>query len=261
MSYVLVIIASLAVSALTFFSGFGLGTLLLPVFALFFSMPVAVAATAVIHLFNNLVKVVLVGKYLSPRVVLLFGIPAACAAIGGAWLLGNLSTSSYLIAYEIFGNRFSIFPVKLVIGVLMILFAFFELSPALDRYSLSERWIPLGGLLSGFFGGLSGHQGALRTIFLTRAGLDRDAFVGTITVVAVLVDVVRVTVYGVSFWDSHFIAVEGTSLGLVITACGSALAGSIIGSRLLTKMTMRKLRYIIGTLLFFVGIGLAMGIL
>jgi len=37
-------------------SGFGLGTLLLPVFALFFPLPVAIAATALVHLANNFFK-------------------------------------------------------------------------------------------------------------------------------------------------------------------------------------------------------------
>ncbi|MCX5769140.1 MAG: sulfite exporter TauE/SafE family protein, partial [Candidatus Hydrogenedentes bacterium] len=43
MAYAVIILVSLAVSALTLFSSFGLGTLLLPAFALFFAVPVAVA--------------------------------------------------------------------------------------------------------------------------------------------------------------------------------------------------------------------------
>ena len=37
MSYLIICTVALAVSGLTLFSGFGLGTLLMPVFALFFS--------------------------------------------------------------------------------------------------------------------------------------------------------------------------------------------------------------------------------
>jgi uncharacterized membrane protein YfcA len=43
-------------SILTFFSGFGLGTLMLPVMALFFPVDLAVIATAIVHLANNLFK-------------------------------------------------------------------------------------------------------------------------------------------------------------------------------------------------------------
>jgi hypothetical protein len=46
MTYLLVCVVALVVSGLTFLSGFGLGTLLLPAFAVFFPVPVAVAASA-----------------------------------------------------------------------------------------------------------------------------------------------------------------------------------------------------------------------
>lgn len=48
MEYVLVAVAALSISTLTLYSGFGLGTLLMPVFALFFPVEVAVVATAVV---------------------------------------------------------------------------------------------------------------------------------------------------------------------------------------------------------------------
>ena len=51
---IVVSIAALFTSGLTFFSGFGLGTLLLPFFLIVFPPPVAVAATAAVHLVNNL---------------------------------------------------------------------------------------------------------------------------------------------------------------------------------------------------------------
>jgi len=60
-SYFSVAIAALFVSGLTLFSGFGLGTLLMPVFALIFPVEVAVLATAVVHGANNILKITLVG--------------------------------------------------------------------------------------------------------------------------------------------------------------------------------------------------------
>ncbi len=48
LSYLLIASAALVASALTLFSGFGLGTLLMPAFALFFPIEVAVALTAVV---------------------------------------------------------------------------------------------------------------------------------------------------------------------------------------------------------------------
>ena len=61
-AYLAVAFAALFAAGLTLYSGFGLGTLLLPVFALFYPIEVAVAATAIVHGANNMFKVSLVGK-------------------------------------------------------------------------------------------------------------------------------------------------------------------------------------------------------
>src|SRR5262245_21273020 len=90
MAHLAVALAALAASGLTLFSGFGLGTLLLPVFALFFPIAVAVAATAVVHVLNNLFKLVLLRRDVDLGIVARFGIPAAVAAFPGAWLLATL---------------------------------------------------------------------------------------------------------------------------------------------------------------------------
>ena len=256
MDYLLVALFSFAVALLTFFSGFGLGTILLPVFALFFPVPVAVAATAVVHLMNNISKVILVGKHASKDIVLRFGIPAVIAAFGGAWSLGYLTELPELLTYSIGEASFEILPVKLTIGIVMVLFALFELIPGMKKINLSPRYIPLGGILSGFFGGLSGHQGALRTLFLTRAGLQKQAFIGTIALISMGVDVMRLFVYGI-----HRFSHIGSKTALfVLVATLSAWAGSFLGSRLLTKITMRTVRLLIGIMLLVLGSALASGI-
>ena len=84
MSYIIICTVAFFVSGLTLFSGFGLGTLLMPVFAVFFPVEVAVAATAIVHLANNVFKVALVGRKADYGVVLKFAFPAAVAAMLGA---------------------------------------------------------------------------------------------------------------------------------------------------------------------------------
>jgi len=59
---VVITLTAILVSGLTLFSGFSLGTILMPAFALFFPIPVAIAATADVHLANNLFKLGLVGR-------------------------------------------------------------------------------------------------------------------------------------------------------------------------------------------------------
>ncbi|GAB4339479.1 MAG: hypothetical protein Kow0010_27570 [Dehalococcoidia bacterium] len=62
MKFILLPILAALVAAVALLSGFGLGTVLMPAFALFFPIEVAIAATGVVHLSNNLFKLVLVGR-------------------------------------------------------------------------------------------------------------------------------------------------------------------------------------------------------
>lgn len=64
MSYIVICGASLVVSALTCFSGFGLGTLLVPAFAIFVPLEQAVASTAAMRLLRGAFTVLLVGRML-----------------------------------------------------------------------------------------------------------------------------------------------------------------------------------------------------
>ena len=256
-------LTAFGVSLLTLFSGFGLGTLLMPVFALFFPVEVAVASTAVVHAANNLFKVGLLGRSAPRDILIRFGVPAIIAAFFGAFMLTTLSGQEPLLSWSFLDRAAEVTPVKLVMGVLIIGFALFELVPALRAVHVRDpgRWLPVGGALSGFFGGLSGHQGALRAIFLTPIGLSPEQFVSTQAVLGLLVDGARLLVYGWSF------AVLGTSsragvipwhLVAVATVC--AFAGAYLGKRLLPKVTLDSLHIVVGVLLLVVGIALAVGI-
>ena len=232
MDYAVVIAIAAMASTLTFFAGFGLGTLLLPAFALFFPLPIAVALTAYVHFLNGLFKLVLVGRRASWRVVLRFGVPAMLAAFAGAEVLLWLSDLSPVTSYMLGSKTFTVLPVKLVIAALMVGFAVVELSGRIQRASLRPSYLPIGGLVSGFFGGLSGHQGAFRTVFLLRAGLDKEAFIGTGVAIAALIDVTRISVYLSGDTWSHLRA----NAGIVAAGTAAAFAGAYVGSRLLKKV-------------------------
>ena len=257
MDIVIVCIVALLASGLTFFSGFGLGTLLLPAFALFMPVEHAIAMTAVVHLLNGLFKLALLRTHIDRTVLLRFGLPAVLAALLGAWLLSRLGTLPALHAYDAFGHRFEILPLKLVIGVLLLLFALIELVPKLRDMTFDARWQPLGGALSGFFGGLSGMQGALRSAFLARSGLDKQAFVATGAAIACVIDVSRLAVYAGTLF-----AVFGTlDHRLLVCAVLAAFAGAWLGNRMLRKTTLRGLQRVVAAMLLVFAIGLIVGAL
>lgn len=244
MDFALVGFVAFLASGLTFFSGFGLGTLLLPAFALFFTAPVALAATGVVHLLNNLFKGGLVYKSVHWPTVLKFGIPAIPAAILGAFLLTYLE------------DRIA----AMVIGTVLIVFAALELQPWFQRIVFSSRLMPLGGVVTGFMGGISGQQGALRSMFLIKSGFSPQQFIATGILIAVLIDLARIPTYALGLMSS---ATEISSRDAWLIAFGTVCAffGAWVGSLLVKKTTIHAVRYIVAGLMFAVGVLLILGVL
>ena len=262
MSFIFIAAVAFAVSFLTLFSGFGLGTLLLPAFALVFPLDVAVAATAVVHMFNNIFKVGLLYRHAVPRVLVRFGIPAVLMAFVGAAILAGLAGQEPLFIWHLGPREAVVEPISLVMGLLILTFATLDLVPRMKSLRFDPRWLPLGGALSGFFGGLSGHQGALRAAFLTPLELSPAAFASTQAVLATMVDASRLLIYGAAFFAGRMAGVSTRSQwALVGVATLSAFGGALAGRRLLPKVTVGMVRMITGCLLLLIGAGMASGLL
>jgi len=257
LSYLTILVVAFLASALTFFSGFGLGTLLLPAFALFFAIELAVALTAVVHFLNGLFKLALVGRHADPATVLRFGVPALVASLAGAWVLGWLADAEPLVVYPLLGRMVRLTPAKLVVGLLLLVFAIAELIPRSRDTSFGPKLLPLGGALSGFFGGLAGMQGALRSAFLARTGLGKEAFVASGVVVACMIDVSRLGVYARSLMSEALRIDYWLLTGAVL----SAFAGSVAGNRFLKVTTMSGVRVVVAAMLLFVALSLVTGVL
>jgi uncharacterized membrane protein YfcA len=255
--YLVICLAALIASGLTFFSGFGLGTLLLPTFALFFPLPSAVAMTAIVHLLNNVFKFFLIGRHTDKETVFRFGIPAILASFLGAYALIRLATANQLLSYELAGRTCEITPVRLVIAILMAMFALVEVGSAKARVNIDKKYLPIGGLLSGFFGGLSGHQGALRSAFLIKCGLSKEAFIASGVAIACFVDIVRLGVYGAKY---DFLSL-GDRVPLVGAAVVAAFVGAFVGRRILHKVSVRVVQIIVAVMLFAIALGLGAGII
>ncbi len=162
-----------------------------------------------------------------------------------------------IAAYQLAGQLFAITPVKLVIGVLLVAFALVELLPEQRLPAIAPRYLPWGGVLSGFFGGLSGQQGALRTMFLLKAGLSTDGFIATGAAIALLIDVSRLSTYAFQF-QAIVLSTTGPS---ILVACASAFVGTFVGSRVLPKVTFVTLRRFVAAFLIAMGLALGAGII
>jgi uncharacterized membrane protein YfcA len=253
MEIVIVSIVAFITAILTFFSGFGLGTILTPVFMIFFPVDLAIGLTGIVHFLNNIFKLVLVGRNADRSVLIRFGIPAVLAAFLGAFVLLRIPDVHPLFTYTAFGKLVEVYPVKFIISIILICFAILDLVPFLNKVQFEKKHMPVGGILSGFFGGLSGNQGALRSAFLIRSGLAKETFIATTVVISCMVDFTRLSVYAtkISFAD------VSNNQTLIISATLSAMTGAFIGNKLLKKVTLKFIQAVVAIML--IGLSLALG--
>ncbi len=238
-------LAAFGASLLTFFSGFGLGTLLSPVFCLFFELELAIAMTALVHFSNNLFKISLIFRSADRKIVQSFGLGSIVGAILGALLLQNLAM---LPDFTSSGLSFS--PLKVLLGLLILIFVGFDIAPKAQKWTFPVSYLPLGGLLSGFVGGLSGHQGALRSMFLLKLNLEKTAYIATGAAISCMIDFSRLGVY-ITKWSDSFDIIP---LYWLLGATLAAFAGTLCGRYFLKKMVLAYCHWLTAIMLSIISI-------
>jgi uncharacterized membrane protein YfcA len=216
----------------------------MPVLAVFFSIPEAILLTAIVHLLNNIFKLALVAKNINRNILLSFGLSAMLGSWIGSQILAHWAPNQILLQYSFGGISAEITTLKIGIALLMIFFTLFDIVPALKN-------------ISGFFGGLTGHQGALRSAFLVRFSLAKEVFIATGTAIACCIDFIRVPVY---LLNSELLFSEEQIILLGITTL-AAFSGAFWGSKLLQKTTMKGVKNAVTILLFSIALLLGAGIL
>lgn len=262
MSYLLIGGVALLISGVSFLSGFGLGTVLMPAFALFVPVETAIAATALVHLAVSVFQGALIAKHANYRMVIKFAVPAALFAVVGALLLGYLASIPPVFVYRLGNAPHQITAIKLVVATLIGVFSIAELFSRFHEWKVSEKYIPLGGALSGFFGGLSGHQGAFRSAFLIQAGLEKEEFVGTARISSIVIDLARLIVYGVTLFRHQLGVLRQEGIwSLVLVGSLAGFLGSFLGSRFLKKVTLKNIRLLVGAMLLVFAVAMGAGLI
>lgn len=255
-SLIIIVIVSFLASGLTLFSGFGLGTILMPAFALFFSVEVAIALTAIVHFLNNIFKLILIGRKADKEAVLNFGLPAILGAFIGAKILFWLNMWPAIATYSVGARTFLITPLKLTVAILLIIFVLLESLPRLKEMSFPKKYLRVGGFLSGFFGGLSGQQGALRSAFLIKSGLSKEAYIATGVVIACMVDITRLAIY-----TTHLSIIKEEHALILSAAIIAAFLGAYLGNMFLKKVTLEMVQRFVSVMLFMIAVLLGTGLI
>jgi hypothetical protein len=248
----ILLVTAFGASFLTFFSGFGLGTLLVPVMAMFFPVEVAIAMTAIIHLFHYTLKSIALWRYIDWKIAIPFGGVAILAAVPGAWLLGALSHLPSLREYVLLGMQFKVSFLGIVIGSIFFLIATNEVT---SRKFFAIKNLYISGAISGFLGGLSGNQGAFRSTFLLQRQNEAKEFIATSAVISVAVDIIRIVIYGVSF----FSIIADEQFSFLMAAGIGAAAAIALGIFTLEKITIGFIRSLVIILLYLFSVLLIFG--
>lgn len=218
---ILAIIASFTAAALTVPAGFGLSTMLTPVVLMLMSPHEAIAVVAVVHGAHNAGKSWSLWENIDFQAFKRYGIWLILGAVMGAILQNQVPQK----------------PLLGIIGVFLIILPLLTLSKAWKNYRIPEENDRIGGFGSGFMGGLSGHQGALRAMFLTNKLPDKMAYAATASIFALCVDLSRIPVY--LFFRSENIT---SNIELTFALVIAALIGVRVGKKWLESIKSESIR-------------------
>ncbi|WP_333653570.1 sulfite exporter TauE/SafE family protein [Dissulfurispira sp.] len=234
------ILAAFLSAALTLMTGFGLGTILTPVFLVFYDVKIAILIVAVVHLSNNLLKISLFSRHINIDILKRFGILTLIGAFIGAFLQGKMDSSG----------------VKILLGIILIFLGLKEATGFGEKLRLPKKIDFIGGFLSGLLGGFVGNQGAIRSAYLLNYNITKETFVATAAIIASVVDVTRIPVYIFSNRD----VLTNNGLLLLITTA-SAFAGTFAGKRFLQKISLKTFKIYIAAMIVIIGVLLTIRII
>ena len=213
--------------------GFGIGSLMTPLLAIKFGTTTAVALVTVPHAAATAVRCWRLRAHVDRVVLVRFGLLSAAGALAGAFIYTRLGPGA----------------LTRVLGGLLLLTAVAQLTGWTSRWQPRGPVVALFGLLSGFFGGIAGNQGGLRSAALTAFGLPPLAFVASATAIGLLVDVARTPVY---LWHSGHVL--RTLWAPIVVGTAGVLIGTLVGERILLGLPPRRFGQIVGGAIGALGI-------
>lgn len=215
--------------------GFGIGSLMTPLLAYKFGTATAVALVTLPHALATSLRCWRLRRHIDRTVLVRFGLLSAAGALAGALLYTRLGPSA----------------LTRVLGGLLVLTSVAQLSGGASRLRTQGPLVSLFGLVSGFFGGIAGNQGGLRSAALTAFRLSPVRFVATATAIGVLVDATRAPVY---MWHAGPLLL--TLWKPMTIASVGVLIGTLAGERLLLGLSPKHFGQTIGFAIGALGIWL-----
>jgi uncharacterized membrane protein YfcA len=230
--YVVVVAGGIAAGAVASVAGFGIGSLLTPIFVTQVATQVAVAAVSIPHVVGTAARFWLLRRQVDRHLLVRFGLTSAAGGLTGALLQARTSSAGLTILF----------------GTLLLFVAASELTGLSKRMRFRGVAAWIAGALSGLLGGLVGNQGGIRSAAMLGVDVPRQAFVGTATAVALIVDGARLPVYLATTGDELLALWRTIAFATIGVVCGT-----LFGHRVLMRIPEQKFRPTVAVLLAILG--------
>jgi uncharacterized membrane protein YfcA len=217
--------------------GFGIGSILTPVLAIWIDAKLAVAAISIPHLAGTALRFWMLNGLVDRRVLWSFGVASAAGGLAGA-LVHTVFTSPVLLT---------------VLAVLLLFVAAGELLGFSRQLVFRGAAAWIAGAASGLLGGLVGNQGGLRSAALLGFRMNRDTFIATATAIGLFVDAARMPVYFAVYAEQ----LRAIALPIVVATAG-VIAGTLFGNRVLRRIPESSFRRVVAVLLLILGLAILM---
>lgn len=237
MEIFLISLLTLLASFIGTLTGFGLSTIMLPIFVLFYPLAQSLLIVGIIHFFSDLWKIILFKQGFDKKLVLYFGIPGIIAGVIGASIV--LSLPQTLLSQTL--------------GVFLITYSLFAITHPDYKISDGPPLMIAGGTLSGLTTGIFGIGGPIRTIFLAGLNLSKNTFVFTSGLLGLLTDSGRLLTYYLGG-----IRIEETLISGLIFFIPASLVGAKVAKLTIDKTTQKNFKKIILTFLLLIGLKLVL---
>ena len=216
-------------------SGFGVGTIMTPILLLFLPFTETILLVCIIHWFHDIWKLVFFHHGIDWKLFIYFGLPTIFAAFIGALLVAP--TQSMLLS--------SLLGLFLIGSVIVLMY--------LPTVAVTYTWLSglIGGLLSGFFAGIFGIRGAVRSIFLVAYNLPKATFIGTTGAISLFLDSVRLITY-----FSRGLRLSTSLYWIFLLFIPASFFGAFCGQFIVHKIPQKHFRTVVAFFLLIVGIRL-----
>ena len=214
-------------------AGFGIGSFLIPLVSVRTGTKVAIAVVSVPHFLGTSVRFWLLKSKINRKILFRFGLLSAAGGLTGALL------------HSFFVNNL----LQIIFAIMLILAGIVGVLQVSKRLRFGKKGAAIAGLASGFFGGLVGEQGGIRSVALLNFDVEKEAFIATATATGLIVDAVRMPVYFLTLFSqvSQF-------LFIIILSSAAVITGTLAGNVVLKRIPEESFKRIVSLLILILGI-------